>query len=343
MRPCLFAVLLVAFPKNAHASPTSDPERSLSLFAYDQELGPHEAFAGHAIGSARGSLSLALLGGISRWVGFDGVSVRWHVGVEVSVPLDRIARGDRTRAPRAPHGWPSLGEDSMKNNSKWLGRSAAAWLVPLGLTVAVSASGKDPPKGASPPTSVSTPSVPSVVPSPPASVSASIAAPEPPQSATIRQLIVAAWRVAGLDREEVAADLASRARTSALVPHLQVRVHRGVNGGSRVYSYDTGDHFSTLDSTQTLVEARLSWRLDRLVFADEEVSIERLKLDRAELKQKVASRVIDLTLRWQRARRAAADSDRLPVEREEAALVATEALLALDAYTDGAATKLLPR
>ena len=161
----------------------------------------------------------------------------------------------------------------------------------------------------------------------------------------MRSLVAAAWHTSGLDRDESPDDLAARARASAFVPNLHLRVHRGLNVGARIYG--TADAAPTsaalTDSTQTFVEARLTWRLDRLVFADEELALERLKLERAELKQKVAAKVIDLTFRWHRARRAAGDLELLPFEREEAALIAVESLLALDAYTGGEASKLLPK
>jgi hypothetical protein len=77
------------------------------------------------------------------------------------------------------------------------------------------------------------------------------------------------------------------------------------------------------------------------VFADEEVAIERIRLERAELKQRIAMRVVDLCLRWQKARRSASDPTLLETERDEAAIVAVEAMVALDAMTQGTASALL--
>jgi hypothetical protein len=174
---------------------------------------------------------------------------------------------------------------------------------------------------------------------------ATIATPAPPPlvpPGTLRALVTAAWHTAGLDRDEALADLASRAKSSALAPELRLRAHRTLSYGARIFSADTlADHTTLSDGTETFLEARLTWRLDRLVFADEEVAIERVKLDRAELKQRLASRIVELTITWSRARRASTNVDLLPQEREEAAMVALEAVLALDAFTGGAATELL--
>jgi hypothetical protein len=159
----------------------------------------------------------------------------------------------------------------------------------------------------------------------------------------LRALVAAAWKASGVDRDEALGDLASRARASALAPEVRLRAYRGIDVGARVYRVDEGDRATLTDGTQTFFEARMSWRLDRLVFADEEVALERIRLERAELKQRISAKVLDLVLRHQRAKRAANNPDLLPAERDEAAVSAVETLLALDAITGGAATPILLR
>src|SRR5690606_10445761 len=81
-------------------------------------------------------------------------------------------------------------------------------------------------------------------------------------------------------------------------------------------------------------EARLSWKLDRLLFADEEIAIERLRHSARAERRALVSRVIAALIAWQRAAldRAVAV---LPEERLEAELRALAAVVELDLLTDG--------
>jgi hypothetical protein len=261
----------------------------------------------------------------------------WHLHGEavVQIPLDRLF------AHQKPH----FQEDPMSTKS---------WMVvlPSALAVAGVATAKEsPPKKVAPAssasgaasgsasasqafstTSVSAPSAAGYV-----SVTAPLAAVPPLKGAMIHALVVAAWKVAGVDRDDVLDSLATRARTSALLPELRLRTYRTYDAGVRVYRTED---VTTLDGASTHVEARMTFRLDRLVFADEEIAIERIRVERAELKQRIATRVVDLSLRFQKARRAAADPTLLESERDEAAIAAVEAVVALDAMTGGAASAL---
>lgn len=158
---------------------------------------------------------------------------------------------------------------------------------------------------------------------------------------TVRALVTAALRHAGLDHDDALIDLAARARASALAPEVRLRAFRGLDVGARTDTTDALDRTTATDRAQTALEARLSWRLDRLVFADEEVAIERLREGRREQRTKLTARVVELAIRWQRAERAASDPRLLDGERDDAALDALEAALALDALTGGAAGPLL--
>lgn len=161
-------------------------------------------------------------------------------------------------------------------------------------------------------------------------------------SGALRELVRAAWREASIEDDARLDAMGSRARSAAWAPELRVRAYRGTNNGASVYATaDVADRATLSDGVSTMVETRLSWRLDRLVFADEEIAIERVRLERAELRQRLAARVIELALAWLRARRAAEDPSLLGPDRELARDTATEALLALDALTGGSATRLL--
>jgi hypothetical protein len=82
-------------------------------------------------------------------------------------------------------------------------------------------------------------------------------------------------------------------------------------------------------------EARLLWRLDRLVFADEEVALARLSGQRIEAELRFATRVLKTLFEWQRARARAADPLLLPEERLLHQLGQMEAEAALDVLTSG--------
>lgn len=317
--------------------------------------------------AAPGSLSISLGFGIGRRVGPQGAYVRWGIDVGLQIPFERFAFEAGRRSIARGLGMGISKEDVMRKRS-W---SAVAVLPgALALAGAAAAKGKigvgaggsasAPPKSsasagasASPPACASAsvlvvegPTVAGVVatvPSPtnltPTKVDAPLVA-SSVKPATLHALMVSAWKAAGVDRDDGLADLASRARASALAPELRLRAYRGLDVGARIYRTDDVA-VTTSDAAQTFLEVRLGWRLDRLVFADEEIAIERMKLERAELRQKIAAKVVELVLRWQRARRAANDPSLLDSERDEAAVSAVEALLALDALTGGAATSLL--
>lgn len=270
-----------------------------------------------------------------------GSELRWQAELVVQIPYERFF-GRRPRVPPLSFGAPIAHEEvDMDSKSKHMKRKAGWTAVASALAVAPVASGKDKIE------KLAVVPIPSTSPSTSASPSSSASAPPstPPTALSptaMRALIAAALRTAGLDRDDLLDGLATRARLSALAPEVRLRAFRGIDAGARVYrTDDLADRWTGSDGTSTLFEGRLSWRLDRLVFADEEVAIERIRVERSELKQRLTGRVLELALRWQRARRAVADPDALPHDRDEAAAIAIESLVALDALTGGAASSIL--
>jgi hypothetical protein len=87
--------------------------------------------------------------------------------------------------------------------------------------------------------------------------------------------------------------------------------------------------------TTTTIEARLTWRLDRLLFADDEPSLERLRLEREEARGRIGARVLELLFQWQRAILDAAASDAGSRAEAEADLHRLQAEVALDVLTAG--------
>jgi hypothetical protein len=153
-----------------------------------------------------------------------------------------------------------------------------------------------------------------------------------------RASVGAAWRVAGLGADDDRLDgIVSRARWSAVLPEARIRA---VRFEDERLSADTGtDSARWRDSAGANVglEARLTWRLDRLLYADDEPSFERMRLERRDARSRIAGKVLDCLFHWQRA---LLDLRTLPPgppdrERMEISLRVLEAEAALDVLTGG--------
>jgi hypothetical protein len=153
-----------------------------------------------------------------------------------------------------------------------------------------------------------------------------------------RELVQAAWRAAGLGPTDSAlTDLAARARWSALLPETRLRLLRTDDQSARLVTQDGEDPRTTSGTAQgsTWLEARLAWRLDRLLFADEETTVERLRLERQEARLRVATRALEHLAKWQRAQVEARVAPAGSLEAADALLRAVEAEGALDVLTGG--------
>ncbi|KYF89813.1 hypothetical protein BE20_19490 [Sorangium cellulosum] len=215
--------------------------------------------------------------------------------------------------------------------------------------------------GAPPPSAIAEPEAPRLKPAPPSPPRAA-PAPDPPEAppapppaevepplplpvrvtpAMARAIVEAALRQSRLLDPEARIDaIASRARTSSLLPELRLRVSRLVDEAENLAptEYDPARRTAS-GGTSLWLEARATWRLDRLVFADEEIALERLRRERAELQAKLTARVLELLFAWQRAVALSADPGRSPEERRAAALAALEAEASLDLLTGGSMTR----
>jgi hypothetical protein len=147
-----------------------------------------------------------------------------------------------------------------------------------------------------------------------------------------RQVVRAAWLTAGLGSDDARLDaLVRRARASALLPEMRVRAAR--TDDVREASSDVTDESARTSATlgaRIYLEGRLTWRLDRLVFADEEPGIERIRLERVELRSRLAGRALEALFAWQRA-----ELDARAGDSAEAALRLLEAETTLDVLTGG--------
>ena len=130
--------------------------------------------------------------------------------------------------------------------------------------------------------------------------------------------------------------LASRARNAAGLPELRLRVMRTVDDGLTLspVSYDP-TRVVAVDAVRFWLEARATWKLDRLRFAEEEIALERMRHDRADAQTRLTKEVLKLLFDWQRALAAADNPTLSPEDHLSAQLKAIEAEAELDLLTDG--------
>jgi hypothetical protein len=159
----------------------------------------------------------------------------------------------------------------------------------------------------------------------------------PVNPAVARAAVQAALQRARLLDPDARIDaLASRARSSALLPELRVRASRTVDEGQTLSPTEYDPARTTASGGVSLwLEARATWRLDRLLFADEEVALERIRSQRAEDQAKLTERVLGLLFTWQRALVRASDEAASPEEQLAATLKKIEVEVELDILTDG--------
>lgn len=240
----------------------------------------------------------------------------------LGVPFDRFARSRRARPPRssAPEAAPMIAE------------RAAPTLKPPP---------RQPKAPPSEPASSELPGADAMVER--GGTHAAEARPEPPVIPAVvtaevaRSAVRAALKHARLEDPDARIDaITSRARGSALLPEVRLRASRLVDEAQNLSptEYDPS-RITASGGTSVWLEARATWRLDRIVFADEEVALERMRYDRAEAQAKVTDKVLGLLFDWQRARAQEAVEDARPEARLLAALKALEAEAALDVLTDG--------
>lgn len=152
-----------------------------------------------------------------------------------------------------------------------------------------------------------------------------------------RRAVRAALRAGGFLRaQRRVASLSSRAKTSALLPEMRLRGARTRQDELRL-TPTTNDpyRYTQAGNTDLLFEARLTWQLDHLVFSDEEMNAERLRLKWSEARAALVKQVLAALFAWQKALLDAQDAT-LTVEQQGAArLAALEAETTLDVLTAG--------
>jgi hypothetical protein len=151
-----------------------------------------------------------------------------------------------------------------------------------------------------------------------------------------RACVHAAWQVAGVAEDDRIDGLAGRARWSAVLPELRLRLARNIDESGRLSTtLDDPAHYTEAGGTSHWMEARLTFRLDRVLFADEEIALERLRADRAELRSRTAAKALHALFEWQRAYTLAADASLTVADHWAAVGRELETSAVLDVMTDG--------
>jgi hypothetical protein len=219
-----------------------------------------------------------------------------------------------------------------------LERTAAPTRAKEALTKPTSAAKRadEPIDGAARPTDAPTPPAPEVRPRPHPDD-----APPPVEpridGAFARGLVRAARaRAHERDDDERIDGLAKRARLSGLLPEVRVRVAR-VTSTTQALSPTEYDptRVTSSDGAGLWLEGRATFRLDRLVFADDEVALERLRIERDRMDRSLVADVLAELALYQRGAARAADATLPDDDRVTAEIQCLSAAAALDVLTDG--------
>ncbi len=130
--------------------------------------------------------------------------------------------------------------------------------------------------------------------------------------------------------------LASRSRSSAWLPAMSLRAGRNIDQTLRLTPTDSDpDRWQLTGGADLRLEAQLKWEFDRLVYASDELAVERLRASAEQRRTQHVDKVLDWLFRWQMAQLQAAEPLSEPLERAAATLRASQAQRALDVLTGG--------
>lgn len=174
-------------------------------------------------------------------------------------------------------------------------------------------------------------------PRPTARTDVAVAAASPLPPGLARDCVIAAWRASGLGGDERIQSIESRSRSSALLPEARVRAMRLWTDASHATTLATTDGTNYYDAigANLVLEVRLTWRLDRALYAGDEPTLERVRMERSEARTRMADRILQSLFAWAKANDAAAAATPGSRDETEALLRAAEAAATLDVLTDG--------
>jgi hypothetical protein len=150
-----------------------------------------------------------------------------------------------------------------------------------------------------------------------------------------RALVSAALRASGLEVRDASIDaLEQSARSSAWLPEVRFRVARTDDEHTTILFKDPTDPYAT-SGIRMMYEARLSWRLDRLVYSGDEAQLEHLRVVRIEARERMQKKTLDTYFALERSLADLAHAAPQSREAEDAGLRAFEAAATLDVLTGG--------
>jgi hypothetical protein len=153
-----------------------------------------------------------------------------------------------------------------------------------------------------------------------------------------RECVNAALVASGLGTDDLRIDaLIGRARASALLPETRMRAMRlwqDADHTTTVAASDTANFYDAVGANMVL-ELRLTWRLDRLLYAGDESTLERVRLERLDARSRIATRTLEVLFTWEKAVLDGRDAQSGSAEERSAILRAAEARATLDVLTAG--------
>jgi hypothetical protein len=153
-----------------------------------------------------------------------------------------------------------------------------------------------------------------------------------------RRCVAASLRTAGLEIDDSRLDdLLARSRQSAWLPEARTRIMRLLTDAAHSTTLATNDgttYYSAIGA-HLVLELRLTWRFDRLIYAGDEPALERMRLERQEARSRLAAKTLEVLFSWQRAVVDQRESLAGSREELEAKLRASEAQVTLDVLTGG--------
>jgi hypothetical protein len=150
---------------------------------------------------------------------------------------------------------------------------------------------------------------------------------------TLRMAVLSAGLPRSNERLE---SIAARSRSSAVLPEVAVRGMHSTDESLRLSpALDDSYRYTQTGGAGVTLEARLTWKLDRLVFADEELGVERIRAERARSEGNLVERVARLFAVWERSRLLLENVDLLPEDQHKLDIKALEAEIELDVMTNG--------
>jgi hypothetical protein len=176
------------------------------------------------------------------------------------------------------------------------------------------------------------------------------AAPSPPTKAVedreasavsprlARGCVAAAWRTAGLGEDDARIDaIVARSRASAWFPETRFRAERLWDDSAQTTVPTTTNDATYYDAlgANLILELRLTWRLDRLLYAGDEATFERLRMERQDTRTRIATRALETLFAWERAGNDARRALQGSREEQDARLREAEAEATLEVLTGG--------